>query len=59
MATNHDWHLFDQLRGYEVRRLDADRYEARRVGEPEIIIRLTAAEFEQWREEGPNPKGLD
>ena len=55
----HDWHLFDQLRGYEVRRVGPDRYEARRVGGPEVVIRLTAAEFEQCREDGPNPKGLD
>lgn len=55
---SHDWHLFDAEAGYEVRRLDGGDYEARPVDRPEDVTRLTAAEFEQWRGEGANPKDL-
>lgn len=53
--ASHDWHLCDVERGYEVRRYD-DAYQIRdRDGN---VVDLTATEFEQFRLEGPNPKGL-
>jgi len=56
MNTDHDWHLFDVERGYEVRQLDDGSYEARDADGN--VTPLTAAEFEQWRADGENPKGL-
>jgi len=57
MDTDHDWHLFDVERGYEVRRV-GDTYEVRDVDNPDAVTPLTADEFEQLRSEGDNPKGL-
>jgi len=57
MDTDHDWHLFDVERGYEVRRV-GDTYEVRQVDAPDAVTPLTADEFEQLRSEGDNPKGL-
>jgi hypothetical protein len=56
---DHDWHLFDDEAGLEVRR-SGEGWEVRRTtGETagEVTV-LTDAEFDQLREAGPNPKGL-
>jgi hypothetical protein len=53
-----DWHLFDSETGYEVRQLGDGSYEARPVDAPDEVTRLSTEEFEEWRAEGPNPRGL-
>lgn len=58
MESDHDWHLFDATRGWEVRRV-GDEYHVRLGSAGNAQIVLTAAEFDQWRAEGPNPPGLD
>jgi hypothetical protein len=62
MADPHDWHLFDAERGYEVRQTTPDsegnRWEVRKVGSKDVVV-LDDDEFEAFREDGPNPKGLD
>lgn len=61
MADAHGWHLFDAQRGLEVRQTtsegEANRWEVRdSTGKVTV---LNDDEFEQLREDGPNPKGLD
>jgi hypothetical protein len=62
MADPHGWHLFDAERGLEVRQTTPDsegnRWEVRRTGSDRVVV-LDDEEFEQLREDGPNPKGLD
>lgn len=57
----HDWHLFDAEANLHVRQVTAagepDRFEVR-TGEDGPVTVLDAAEFEQLRDPGPNPKGL-
>lgn len=53
--ASHDWHPCDVERGYEVRGRD-DMYQIR--DRDANVVDLTADEFDQWRSEGPNPKGL-
>ena len=54
--AEHDWHLFDDERGYEVRQLDDDTFELRdATGE---MWTLDAAEFDQVRSEGANPRDI-
>jgi hypothetical protein len=60
MAEAYDWHPFDVEDGLDLRQITAagepDRYQVRdRDGK---ITDLTAAEFAQLRDVGPNPKGL-
>ena len=60
---DHDWHLFDQGRGYEVRR-EGDEWWVRRRHEDadvieEVVYCLAKAEFDQLRSEGPNPRELN
>jgi hypothetical protein len=61
MADPHDWHLFDAERDLEVRQTTPDgegnRWEVRDANGKVTV--LNDAEFEQLREDGPNPKGLD
>lgn len=54
---DHDWHVFDVEKGWEVARR-GDKWLARRIG-TEPVIELTPDEFDQWRREGPNPEGVD
>lgn len=62
MADPHDWHTFDAKRGYEVRQTTPDsegnRWEVRKTGSDRVVV-LDDDEFEKFREDGPNPKGLD
>lgn len=61
MDDTHGWHLFDAVRGYEVRRLDADVWELRWTPEGEAEPRtrlLDAAEFEELRSIRPNPQAI-
>lgn len=53
---DHDWHLFDVERGYEVKRV-GDRYLIRKDGD--LTVELSEEEFDQLRAEGPNPRGLE
>jgi len=57
MTDDHDWHLFDEEHLYQVRRIDG-QWKVRRVDNPLRLIVLTDEEFDQWRSEGVNPKGL-
>lgn len=60
MADQHDWHVFDAERGYEVRQTtpaaEGNRWEVRSP-DGDIMV-LDDDEFEQLREHGPNPRGL-
>lgn len=52
----HDWHTFDELKGYDVRRDD----EIVQISTPEErIITLDLAEFNQLRGTGLKPGGLE
>jgi hypothetical protein len=58
-ATKHDWHIFDELRGIQVRqatgRLRANRWEVRHG---QRVAALTDEQFDQLRAGGPLPDGL-
>jgi hypothetical protein len=60
-AARHDWHVFDVLRGLEVRqatsRLRPNRWEVRRVG-GELTVALDDAQWDALRSGGPLPEGL-
>lgn len=57
----HGWHEFDVERDLYVRQTtgpgEPDRYEVRTGTDGPVTV-LDAAEFEQLRDAGPNPKGL-
>lgn len=55
MGKRHDWHVLDVESGMEVRRTRLGWQVRTADGETK---RLTKAQFEQLRAEGPNPKGL-
>jgi len=52
-APKHDWHMLDVERGLEVRqatnRLRRNRWEVRRVSNPQLVVRLGDAEFDRLR----------
>ena len=45
----HEWHLFDEELGAEVRRVD-DGYEYRHINDPESVVHMTVEEFARLRE---------
>lgn len=47
---DYDWHLFDQLRNLEARRV-GDAYEVRPVNDVGATTTMTAAEFDRFRSE--------
>lgn len=51
-VAEHDWHVFDQLRNLEVRRVNGS-YEVRPVGDTAGTVTMTEAEFEAFRTEEP------
>lgn len=57
----HEWHEFDVERDLYVRQTTAagepDRFEVRTGTDGPVTV-LDAAEFDQLRDTGPNPKGL-
>jgi hypothetical protein len=61
MATPHAWHQFDDK--YEVRQVteegEDNQWEVREMGKEGPGTVLTDEEYNQFREAGPNPKGLD
>lgn len=60
MAHPHDWHLFDEEMGYEVRQTtDKNEDNCWELRDPEgNIVALNDEEFSQLRDDGPNPKGI-
>lgn len=54
-VEDHDWHLFDELRGLEARRIGGG-YEVRPVGDPTGVVSMTPTEFDRFREE-EEPRG--
>lgn len=60
MAEVHDWRTFDAETGLEARQItpegEADHYQVRDA--EGTVTDLTADEFAQLRDVGPNPKGL-
>lgn len=58
--NEHDWHLFDANKDYEVRFVEhpTHPWHVRKLGE-DVATTLTNEEFNQWRKEGPNPRGLE
>lgn len=59
-AEPHDWHLFDDEKGYEVRQVtDADTPNHWELRQPDgTVVDLDDDEFQQLLSEGPNPKGI-
>lgn len=55
---DHGWHLFDVERGYEVKR-EKGKYQVRKMHEQDAVVTLDEEEFEQFRQEGVSPKGLE
>jgi hypothetical protein len=60
-ATKHDWHVFDVLRGLEVRqatsRLRPNRWEVRHVGGA-VVVGLDDVQWDALRSGGPLPEVL-
>jgi hypothetical protein len=60
-AARHAWHVFDAVRGLEVRqatgRLRPNRWEVRRV-DGDQVVPLTDAQWDVFLSGGPLPEGL-
>jgi hypothetical protein len=56
MPTDHDWHLFDAEKNYFVKR-EGEHWLVKR--EDETIFELTHEQFDQLRNEGVSPEGLE
>lgn len=61
MAEEHDWHLFDVEKGYECRQVtDSETDNVWEIRDKDgNVTQLSDDEFEQFRAEGDNPKGLE
>ena len=49
MISAHDWHVFNEQRGLEVRHTEADEYEVRHVGDEGVYTTLDEEAWDRVR----------